>query len=175
MHMSADQVSSELARWPIRAQLRELNGLDEQSVCRTDTATAISLLDRLLMRGPGSVSEDFKAINLTASERDRLLACVYEQTFGPRIESTSYCNLCQSPFDLTFTIGSLLAAFDPSSSSTATPEPDGAFRLPGGLPFRLPTGADELAAAGLPLKDRELLLLKRRVVDSEKCFDSATC
>ncbi|HMG73689.1 MAG TPA: hypothetical protein VK582_09320 [Pyrinomonadaceae bacterium] len=171
--MSADQVSSELARWPFRVQLRELNGFDEQSVCRTDTATAISLLDRLLMRGAGSVSEDFKAINLTASERDRLLACVYEQTFGPRIESTSYCNLCQSPFDLTFTIESLLAAFDPSSSSTATatPERDGAFRLPGGLRFRLPTGADELAAAGLPLKEAELVLLKRCVLDSEEDID----
>lgn len=170
--MSADQVSSELACWPLRVQLRELNGFDEQSVCRTDTATAISLLDRLLMRGPGSVSEDFKAIDLTASERDRLLACVYEKTFGPRIESTSYCKLCQSPFDLTFTIESLLTAFDPASSSTATAEPNGVFRLTGGLRFRLPTGADELAAAGLPLKDAEQMLLQRCVLDSEKDIDS---
>ena len=169
--MSGDQVSSEFARRPFRVQLRELNGFDEQTVCRTDTATAISLLDRLLMRGPGSVSEDFKAINLTASERDRLLACVYEQTFGPRIESTSSCNSCQSLFDLTFTIDSLLAVFDASSSATATPEPDGAFRLPGGLRFRLPTGADELATAGLPLNEAELALLKRCVLDSEENID----
>lgn len=170
--MSADQVSSELGRWPLRIQLRELNGFDEQSVCRTDTATAISLLDRLLMRGPGSVSEDFKAIDLTASERDRLLACVYEQTFGPRIESTSRCSFCESPFDLTFTIESLLAAFDPvASQSAAKPEPGGAFHLPDGLRFRLPTGADELAAAGLPLEEAELVLLQRCVLEPEKDID----
>jgi hypothetical protein len=172
--MSVDQVSSGLARLPKHVQLRELNGFDEQSVCRTDTATAISLLDRLLMRGPGSVSEDFRAIDLTASERDRLLARVYEQTFGPRIESTSRCSLCESPFDLTFTIESLLAAFDPAaSSSTAKREPDGAFRLPGGIRFRLPTGEDELAAAGLPLKEAELVLLQRCVLESEKDIDPA--
>jgi hypothetical protein len=171
--MSVDQVSPGLARWPSRVQLRELNGFDEQSVCRTDTATAISLLDRLLIRGPGFVSENFNAIHLTAAERDRLLARVYEQTFGPRIESTTRCNLCESLFDLTFTIENLVAALHSSASlSSASPEPNGFFRAPGGLRFRLPTGEDELAAAGLPLKEAEQLLLQRCVLETDTELDA---
>lgn len=170
--MSADQVSFGLAQWPSRFQLRELNGFDEQSVCKTDTATAINLLDRLLLRGPGFVSDNFKAIRLTASERDRLLARVYEQTFGPRIESTSCCSFCESPFDLAFTIESLLAAFDPTSSTTATIQADGTFRLPGGLRFRVPNGEDELAAAQLPTREAELMLLQRCVLGPESEIDA---
>ena len=170
--MSVDQVTTGPARFPVRAQLREMNGFDEQSVCRSDTATAINLLDRLLLPGPGSFPEDFKAIDLTASERDRLLAQVYEQTFGPRIESTSRCSVCESLFDLPFTIGSLLAAFDPETSSpTAKREPDGAFQMPGGTRFRLPTGTDELAIAGLSASEAELELLRRCVLESGKEID----
>lgn len=170
--MSVDQLPTGPARFPIRVQLRELNGFDEQSVCRSDTATAISLLDRLLLSGPGSFSEDFKAIDLTASERDRLLAQVYAQTFGPRIESTSRCSVCESPFDLAFTIERLLAAFDPETSSpTVEREPDGSFRMSGGVRFRLPTGSDELAIAELSAGEGELELLRRCVLESGKEID----
>jgi hypothetical protein len=173
MLTSVDQVSSRHDGRPLRIQLREMTGLDEQSVSATDTATAIRLLDRLIVREPGSVSVGFRAIDLNASERDQLLARVYELTFGPRIESTARCSLCESRFDLAFAIEDLLTALDATpSSSTATREKDGVFRLRSGARFRLPTGEDELAAAKLPLREAEVVLMEHCLLEPERDLDS---
>lgn len=170
--MSVDQVSFRFTRGPSRVQLRELNGFDEQSIASVDTATAISLLDRLLVRAPGSAAETLKASELTASDRDRLLVAVYERTYGPRIESTARCTLCGNLFDLAFTIENLLAALNTAASSaSAEPQPDGTFRLPNGLCFRLPTGEDELAVAGLPPEEAEHALLNRCVIEPKEAID----
>lgn len=173
--MSVDQASLRLTGGPSRVRLRELNGFDEQSVRGVDTATAISLLDRLLVDAPGSPAEELKAASLTAAERDQLLAAVYERTFGPRIESTIRCQLCDELFDLTFTLQNLLATFTAaaSSSSAAGVQPDGTFRLPNGLRFRLPTGADEMAVAGLSPADAERELLDRCVIERKSGVDFA--
>lgn len=170
--MSVDEVSFGFARGSSRVQLRELNGFDEQAVGSVDTATAINLLDRLLVRAPGSAAETLKASELTASERDRLLVAVYERTYGPRIESTARCTLCGNLFDLAFTIEDLLAALNTAaSSSAAEPLPDGTFRLPNGLRFRLPTGEDEMAVAGLPIEEAEPALLNRCVLEPTESVD----
>lgn len=170
--MSVDQSSLRLPGGTSRVGLRELNGFDEQSIRGVDTATAISLLDRLFVQAHGSAG-DLKAATLTASERDRLLAAVYERTFGPRIESTVRCPLCHELFDLTFTLQNLLATFTEaaSPSSAADLQPDGTFRLPNGLRFRLPTGEDELAVAGLSPEDAEHELLERCVSEPKKGVD----
>lgn len=174
--MSVDQVAFRLTGKPSSFQLRELNGFDEQSVCNLDTATAIGLLDRLLVRTPGSSAEHLKAVELTPAERDRLLAALYERTFGSRIESTARCTLCGDLFDLTFEIGDLLAACgfaEPSSSfrSEVCREADGTFVLPSGLRFRLPTGEDEMAVVGLPPEQAELALLHSCIIESKKGVD----
>ena len=174
--MSADQEAFRFSGNPSRFQLRELNGFDEQSVCSLDTMTAIGLLERLLVRRPGSPTEQLEATQLTAFERDRLLAEVYQRTFGPRVESTTRCTLCGDLFDLTFEIGDLLAAcgFTESSSSFQSEvcrEPDGTFLLPSGLRFRLPTGADEMAVVGLPPDQAELALLHSCIIESKKGVD----
>ena len=115
--MSIDQGAFDLSGRPSRLQLRELNGFDEQSVSGLDTATAIGLLDRLLVRAPGSSAQQLKAVELTAAERDRLLAAVYKRTFGSRIESTVRCTACESLFDLAFSIEDLLAALNSAALS----------------------------------------------------------
>ncbi|MBA3357669.1 MAG: hypothetical protein H0U18_17360 [Pyrinomonadaceae bacterium] len=168
--MSADRVAFHFSGNPSRFQLRELNGFDEQSVCGLDTMAAIGLLERLLVRRPGSPTEQFKAIQLTASERDCLLADVYQRTFGPRIESTARCALCGELFDLTFDIGNLLTAYRAVqlSETEARTEPDGTFSLPGGLRFRLPTGEDEMAVVGLPSDQAEMALLHSCIIEAEK-------
>lgn len=171
--MSADQVAFRFSGNPSLFQLRELNGFDEQAVCSLDTMTAISLLERLLVRRPGSPNEQLKAIQLTASERDSLLAEVYQRTFGTRIESTTRCTVCEELFDLMFDLGDLLAAYRavPSSETEARREPDGTYRLPGGLQFRLPTGEDEMAVVGLPAEQAELNLLHRCIIEAERGID----
>src|SRR6185503_3111749 len=83
-----------------RLRLPELTGFDEQLVANTYTATAIRLIDRLLTQ----VDSPPKASALTASDRDRLLAALYEYTFGPRIQSTTRCAGCNQPFDLDFSV-----------------------------------------------------------------------
>ena len=167
--MSIDQGAFDLSGRPSRLQLRELNGFDEQSVSGLDTATAIGLLDRLLVRAPGSSAQQLKAVELTAAERDRLLAAVYKRTFGSRIESTVRCTACESLFDLAFSIEDLLAALNSAAlSATASQEADGTFRLGDSLRFRLPTGEDELAVVGLPASEAELELLRRCIIESKK-------
>lgn len=166
--MSVEQASPGLTGDPSRIRLRELNGFDEQSIRGLDTATAIGLLDRLMVNAPGYSAEELKAARLTASERDRLLAAVYERTFGSRIDSTMPCTLCGEIFDLSFTIEKLLAVLSASaSSSSAELRPDGTFRLPNGVRFRLPTGEDEMAIAGLSLVDAESALLERCLIEPE--------
>ena len=168
MDQNAFRFSGKLSR----LALRELNGFDEQSVCSLDTPTAIGLLDRLLVRTSGSPSEHLKAADLTAAERDRLLAAVYKRTFGPRIESTVRCTFCGNPFDLTFSIDDLLAAFRPAAlSSAASQDPDGTFLLPGGLRFRLPTGEDEMAVVGLPAQQAQQALLQSCIIESTDSVD----
>jgi hypothetical protein len=169
-----DQSSLDLAGDPSPFRLRELNGFDEQSVRGVDTATAIALLDRLLEHAPGSSAEDLKAIRLTASQRDRLLAAVYERTFGPRIDSTVRCTGCGQLVDATFHIEDLLAVFSPADSSPAADlQPDGTFLLPNGLRFRLPTGEDEMAVAGLSPEDAERELLARCLIERTSGVDLA--
>jgi len=166
--MSAEQASLGLTGDPSRIRLRELNGFDEQSIRGVDTVTAIGLLNRLLVNAPGYSAEELKAARLTASQRDRLLAAVYERTFGPRIDSTMRCRICGELFDLSFTIENLLAALSASaSSSSAELRPDGTFRLPNGVRFRLPTGEDEMAIAGLSPVDAESALLGRCLIEPE--------
>ena len=166
--MSIDQGAFDLSGRSSRLQIRELNGFDEQSVSGLDTATAIGLLDRLLVRPSGSSAEQLKAIELTAAERDRLLAAVYKRTFGSRIESTLRCTACESLFDLAFSIEDLLASLSSGAlSSAASLEPDGTFRLGDRLRFRLPTGEDELAVVGLPASEAQLALLQRCIIESK--------
>ena len=156
----------------VRLQLRELNGFDEQSVSDLDTATAISLIDRLLVHSHDSSTEQCTAATLTSSQRDRLLAKVYEATFGPRIESTVRCVHCDELFDIAFDILDLLDSLESSSlSATAKQEPDGTYRLQAGLRFRLPVGQDELAVVALPPGEAERALLERCIIDSKGELD----
>jgi hypothetical protein len=167
--MSMDQGAIDFPGKSLRLHLRELNGFDEQSISGVDTATAINLIDRLLVRSPGSPIEHFNAAELTASERDRLLAEVYERTFGPRIESTVRCGVCQELFDLTFAIRDLLASLDSvASSPMVTRDPDGTYRTAVGLRFRLPVGTDELAVIGLPPQKAQSVLLQRCILESNE-------
>ncbi len=148
---------------PAAIRLRELTGLDERSVVSAGTAAAIDLLDRLAEAAPAG----WRAVRLTAADRDRLLAAVYRRAYGQRVAGTVPCSACASPFDLEFALDELVAAVE-----RAEPAPqvealgDGIFRTRDGARFRLPTGEDELMVAALAPAEAERALYERCVLES---------
>jgi hypothetical protein len=156
------------SRW---AGLREMCGFDEQSVSGTGTIDAIRLLDRLLVAEPGvPVDGPGKANQLTAADRDRLLAAVYMHTYGTRIKSSFDCSSCSAPLDIDFSLQDVLQSLHTGGSTGKTKVekgPDGTFKLANGLRFRLPTGEDECEVLGLTPQEAEAALLARCVVDGD--------
>lgn len=137
------------------ARVRELTGRDEFSVLGTNTANAIDLLT-------GLIDSASSVVDLVAADRDRLLAAVYKKAFGDRIESTLTCNKCSQPFDIDFSLNSVVASITESSNTGEWVRlSDGRFKAPNGFSFRLPTGRDELEAIGMPVQEVESMLLLR--------------
>lgn len=155
--MIAEAVSLRFAAATV-VRLRELTGRDERAVSGAATADAIALLDALLEGVPG------RAADLTASDRDRLLAAVYSMAFGDTIQSTLTCQSCDSPFELDFSLRQLTDSLGGDAGDWVTVG-DRIFQTPEGARFRLPTGRDELAIAGLSEAEAEDALLERCVQD----------
>lgn len=150
------------------ARLRELTGRDEYAVMGTNTANAIALLASLLESDPATGTDKLCAEDLVAADRDRLLAAVYRAAFGDRIESTLPCEKCKQPFDLDFSLQSVIALINKTDETVEyMPLDGGSFRASNGLSFRLPTGRDELVAAGATTDEIKSLLLNRCTEDRE--------
>lgn len=160
--MIAQKIPLRFARGQV-ARLRELTGRDEYSVSGADTSSAIDLLTSLLHVS----SENLKAADLVASDRDRLLAAVYKRAFGDRIESTLSCVRCGQPFDIDFSLDHLVQSLNENHQAGEWTElPDGRFETAKGMRFRLPTGSDELAAIGMSADEAESMFLNRCVETS---------
>ncbi len=148
-----------------RVFLRDLYGHAELSVSDNATGSALALLDSLLTDQPFQQGHVPKAAELTVADRDILLAGIYARAFGYRLDSTVDCVNCQLPFDLSFNLEDLVA--HTLNSYGDAENQDGVFELPDGIRFRLPTGDDELAVAGLPLQKASSKLLERCLVEGE--------
>lgn len=135
--------ASELHFGRVHAWLREVCGHDELLVETDDTRTALRLLDRLLVAGEGTWPPPGAAAALSAPERDRVLAEVWLRAFGPRIVGSPRCTACAALFDTDFQLDHLSGALWPAPPATS-------IELADGQRVRVPTGADELAVAGLP-------------------------
>jgi len=160
--MIAESIPLRFAGARLTACLRELTGREEFGVRGANTANAIDLLSALLENASPGETEQIRAVDLVAADRDRLLAAVYERAFGDRIESTLTCAQCAQPFDLYFSLRRLIAAVNERTSDGQwRPLGDGRFEGSDGLRFRLPTGTDELALAGLAASEVGSLLLSR--------------
>lgn len=128
------------------------------------TQSVVGLLSRLVQ---WPADAQVQTCELAAPDRDRLLAAIYERTFGKRIESTAVCTACSSPFDLDFSLDDLRAALDHSAdSSTTRALPDGTFRTAGGMRFRLPTAQEEIDAALLPPEEGRRTLASRCILEA---------
>lgn len=166
--MSVDYVALDGASGEAWAGLRELCGYDEAAVADTGTHTALQLLDRLLVEAPHTHVGPGDAAALTASDRDRLLAAVYRRAYGDHITGTVHCIHCGDPFDLHFSLPALLDSLrQEAASADVQRTPDGAFALPDGRRFRLPTGQDEMAVAHLPAAEAEHTLLARCLLEGD--------
>jgi hypothetical protein len=140
------------------AYLAPLTGADEDAVAGTDTGSAIALIERLLRAGPPPSVQPGEAATLSAGQRDRLLAELHLQAFGPRISATLRCAACGEDFDIGFALPELLAHVRRQATRDVAPSADG-IMVHRDLRFRLPTGADELAVAGLTASEARARLL----------------
>lgn len=170
--MVAHYVSLHYTPGAIWAALRELTGRDEQGVSGTHTAAAIALLDSLLVEQLDADLAPGAAATLPAADRDRLLAAIYRQTYGARIESDIRCAECDTRFDMSFELAALVESrSQEAAGGGATREPDGTFRQ-NGWRFRLPSGADELEAGRLPPEEQEAFLLNRCLLEGTAGSDA---
>jgi hypothetical protein len=145
---------------PRFAFLGALTGADEDSVTGTDTASAVALIDRLLLAGPPPCVAPGEAATLSAGQRDRILAALHERIFGPRIVATLRCRACGEQFDVAFMLPDLCAHVWSGATAEVQVQPDG-FLQHAGLRFRLPDALDEHAIAALPSDAARTVLLQR--------------
>ena len=146
------------------ANIREITGVEEQSVSDNTTADAMALIRQLLVtNSEQSLSAD-EVGKLTIWERDQVLAVVYTRHYGPRIDGTMRCRNCNAPFDVDFNLQALMESLTPDPDAAIEYLEDGLYRL-GDIRFRLPTGDDECAVFGLSPDQAEAELLQRCLID----------
>lgn len=132
------------------ACLRPMTGADELAA----EAGALALLDRLLvLEGPATVPSGCAA-RLPVADRDRLLACVYEQHFGDSIEADATCPRCAAPFTLRLVLSAIVAEQRTHVREGVTGPDERSCYRHCGVRFRLPSTSDLDAAAKLAPEDR---------------------
>jgi hypothetical protein len=110
---------------------------------------------------------------LSASDRDRILAAIYQRAFGDKIENTLTCAECDQPFDLDFSIEELTRSLYDRSAANYSILDNGEIETPEGARLRLPTGSDEVALEGHPLEHATTTLFDRSVISSTAMAASA--
>ncbi len=149
------------------AKLREMTGVEEQRISNTTTSDAIGLIQQLLVGSGADALAADEVGELTAWERDRLLAAVYTRHYGMRIDSTSNCVRCEAPYDVDFNLAALMDNLAPKPQPAIEHLGSQVFQLDN-VRFRLPTGNDECAVLGLPPQQAESELWQRCIIDAEK-------
>jgi hypothetical protein len=127
---------SELCFGGLLVELRELSGNDVLAIDADDTRAALRLLERLFE--PGADPRE-----LTAPERDRVLAEVYVRNYGDRIQSEPRCGKCGVKFDVDFRLSELVESTWPTAPPRRLDIDEVRY-------LRVPNGGDELAVRGLP-------------------------
>lgn len=126
------------------ARLREPHGEDELALAGVDTRSAVQFLDRLLDTAPYSAGQ------LSASDRDGLLAALHRTLWGDRIVSSLACSACGEMYDLTFELSVLQRQLMQAAEGTRVAAPR-EIEDESGQHFRLPSAEEEDAASQLGL------------------------
>lgn len=123
------------------AEVRELNGLDEEAIARTSNLGKAVVT--IIQRGTvaiGDLKADDKVLDeLLAGDRDVLLLAIFKATFGPVAEVQSYCSGCQDFKTISVNIDEdikIKALVDPVSDRTFNVQ-----GKIGEITVRLPNGA----------------------------------
>jgi hypothetical protein len=131
-----------VAAQPQLARLREPKGGDELSVAGVDTRSAVQLLDRLLE------APRCDAAQLSASDRDGLLAALHRALWGDRVVSSLECASCGAMYDLSFELSALQRQLMQQVEPVGVEAPR-VLETKRGERFRLPSADDEEGAAQL--------------------------
>lgn len=115
--------------------LRPLTGADELALSGASTATALSLLVRLMHD-----TNDTDVTTLTVSQTDRALAGIYLMLYGPDAECRTACESCAETYEFTLNLPQMIAEQD--AGIPAPPDELGVWTLASGARVRAPTQAD---------------------------------
>lgn len=152
--------------------LSELTGEDELSVRDVGGLGAINLLNRLLKSKISNENTSLNAESIVIADRDGILAVIYKQLYGGKIESTVQCNNCQKPFDIDFSLDDLQTHLQKQQNIAGIEKKeDGSFVLNPSCRFRLPTGEDELSVAMQSHEHATENLLKRCLLEGDIVTD----
>ena len=145
-----------------RRRLRALTGEDQRAL-HGGAGAARGLLARLCVDDDGPGATDIGS--LSAADRDRLLAALWQHEFGDTILATHRCGDCRELFDLSFSLAGLVESLEamPRPEDVDGMTPDGHARLKTGQTVRPPTAVDEAAVAAMPVATAADALARRCV------------
>ena len=148
--------------------LDEINGATEQRVNGTKSVDAILLLDGCINKMVESEYSFDNASELTIADRERALVAIYQNTYGPKVNSVVKCNTCNQPFDLDFKLDEVVNSFRPQGEIKKE-DVNGryVYTTDTNLSFRLCTGADELAVMGMDALQAEVEIMRRCLLEGE--------
>ena len=109
------RVSLQFTPGYVQVQLRELTGRDELELNEPGVRGALRLLDTLVTAWEGAVLPKPVA-TLATADRDRLMAAVYRETYGPVVSSILSCPGCSEKFELDFSVDNIITFLQPDNS-----------------------------------------------------------
>lgn len=158
-----------------RLCLRELEGGDELSLESREGTAFCDFVDRLAVKARNGYVQPGRASELAVCDLEAIAATLHCAYYGARVASSLECSRCGRGFDLSFDLGALLGGLRVNRSPEVDgPDEDGVFTLRDGRQFRLPTGADELAAADLDVAEAVRELRSRCVIHGDFESDPET-
>lgn len=143
--------------------MREMCGTDE---LRAAAGEVPELLRGLL--APTNVDDlDTNELDeVTVSDRDRLLATLYTESFGDVVTCRNGCTRCGEAFELELSMQDLCEQMMAGGDGRCRRGAHGDYATEAGTRFRLPTLADQSRLTGLP-QERTLAVLRERCVEHE--------
>lgn len=148
--------------------LRELCGKDEQQIMGARSLDAIHLLEGMASIRTSEDGPKCALRNISIADRDRILAVIYKNAFGPRVSTTVKCTSCGKPFDIDFSLDDLIDSLG-SNPEVTSEVGDGCYVFAyDHIRFRLPTGADELAVMGMEPEQARKALFSRCLLQGDE-------
>lgn len=145
----------------LRVRMRETRGRDEILAAEGETADLLRQL--LVPMAIGDLAPEH-VLEVTASDRDRIVALLYADALGDAVECRSGCERCSEPFEVELSIRNLCERVYTVERDPRPANERGEYTTAAGSRFRLPTIGDLAALAGLPRERLAAALAERCVL-----------